>query len=900
VNAELDGIPLDRKDDPGLEQFRTILRARLDLVEALQRGNPVAGSVTEYLAALESVGALINAQLEHLLKTVSANPEATGIPPLREALDMAIGLHYEDLEAALSDDLGSRLMSLPVTDNATLEEDISLLKRALSLVPEGDPRWARVASNLGSAYQRRISGDAIENWETALSLIQRACDAIDRSADPRTWAVYQMNYGFLLGERPGGSSVDDFSRGIDHIRAALEERSPESNVVDWSYSLINLGFLYQRRKAVGDDAIARDCYERALARLRPDDDLQLWTTLQNNLADLIISGESPDLDAAEAAIRSAQAEIDSTADPLMAGRLIWELARIEERRAGPLAPEAQSLRQDALNLLGPILAPNLHLRIGNELLDAYTQLNDWHAAAAICVSMLTAFDNLYDVQASPAARRTVLASNPRLARWAAYVFARAGRPEEAVEAIEHGRARQLSVAVSRDTADLVRLDGIDQHLADRYRAALAGYRAALGETDRALPGTGAGNRISAAEHDMQQTLSAIRDIPGFERFLKPMTVADISSAGGEYPVIYLVSAPQGSYVLTVQSSTAGEPTVTSVAVPEVTSGDIAHLVLLGEDGSPGIISAQSARLSAGLMQAALRRLSEIEPLLRPVADTLASAPHHAVVVIPTGLLGLVPLPAVSVAGQVLDDIGEIHLAPSAAVYAACRVRASQDQPVHLVGIANPDGTLLASEAELAAIRGLFELGSLTSCAVGPDATRTWVLENLSVATHLHLACHGESTLSSTAGGELRLAGDDVLTIDDLLDGRLIGCRLAVASACQSGHYVTAEVPDEFTGLPAGFLQAGAACAIVSLWKVRDDITSIFMTRFYELLETDRTGSQQMPARALREARAWLRGLDNQQAEVFKQTHPQLFQVTSPSMTAYSSSENWAPFVAWGC
>jgi CHAT domain-containing protein len=73
-----------------------------------------------------------------------------------------------------------------------------------------------------------------------------------------------------------------------------------------------------------------------------------------------------------------------------------------------------------------------------------------------------------------------------------------------------------------------------------------------------------------------------------------------------------------------------------------------------------------------------------------------------------------------------------------------------------------------------------------------------------------------------------------------------------------------------------------------------------MTRFYELLETDRTGPQQMPVHALREARAWLRGLDNQQADVFKRTHPQLSQVTSPSMTTYSSPENWAPFVAWGC
>jgi len=280
-----------------------------------------------------------------------------------------------------------------------------------------------------------------------------------------------------------------------------------------------------------------------------------------------------------------------------------------------------------LNLLSPALAPDWHLRIGGELANAYSQLDDWPASACVYDSMLTAFDNLYNVQTSPEGRHVVLAPSPRLARWAAYAFARAGRPEDAVQVIERGRARQLSTTVIRDTADLARLAAIDQQLADRYRAALSGYRAALDEQGLALPSTGAGSRITAAEHDLQQVLTDIRDIPGFERFLQPMNVADISSAVGGLPVIYLVSAPQGSYALTVQTGAAGPATVTSVSVPEVTSRDIALLVLVGEDGSPGLLSAQSAEPQSRrwLLPSALQRLGEIEPLLRPVADTLASA-----------------------------------------------------------------------------------------------------------------------------------------------------------------------------------------------------------------------------------------------------------------------------------
>jgi CHAT domain-containing protein/tetratricopeptide (TPR) repeat protein len=913
ARAALDGVPPDPDDDPVPGQFRSVMRARLTLIAGLADGRPVADAVTDYMAELDRIGGFVNARFEQILTAASASPGPSGIPQLRAALDMAIGLRREDVEAGLCAVLGARLLSQPVTDNASTEEAISLLERALSLIPLDDPHWPEVSGNLSGAYHRRVSGDTVDNWENARNLLKRACDAADRVADPRSWAICQTNYGFLLAERPGGSTADEIGRGIDHIRAGLEERSPERNVVDWAYSLLNLGLLHVRRGADGDNVAAGDCYRRALAHLRPCDDLQLWAALQNNLANLLLASEPPDLGGAETAVRSALAETSGTNDPLTAGRLIWRLAEIEERRTGPLASEPLRLRREALKLLSPLLAPTLHLRIGGELADSYTELRDWPAAADTYTTMLAAFDNLYDVQTSPEGRRTVLALIPRLARWAAYVFARVGRLEQAVEVIERGRARQLSVAVSRDTADLARLAAFDQQLADRYRAGLARYRAALDETDRTLRRVGTENRISAAEHDMRQLLSDIRGIPGFERFLQPMTVADISSAADGHPLIYLVSAPWGSYALTVRSGISGEPVVTGVAVPEVTSTDIVHLVLVGADGAPGLVSAQSAGpWLSRLLPSALRRLNEIEPLMRPVADALAADAGHIAIVIPTGLLGLVPLPAIVVAGQILDDIGEIRLAPSAAVYAACRKRVSQSRPQHLVGVADPDGTLPGSRAELAAICHLFEPGSPTTCAVGPDATRAWVLEHIPAASHLHLGCHGASTTTSTLGGMLWLGGDDRLTIDDLLDGRLINCRLAVASACQSGHYSMTDTPDEFTGLPAGFLQAGAACAVVSLWQVRDDVTGLLMAKFYELLDPTLANSEQQPVTALRQARTWLRELSIKQANDFLRVHSQLSKRpdsrgkppsaalnTEPCTAPYSSPEYWAAFVAWG-
>jgi CHAT domain-containing protein/tetratricopeptide (TPR) repeat protein len=874
----------------GPEQTSEMPQARLELVEALVNGRPVDEVAAEYFHALERIGQKINQRLEQLLTTLKSIPGPDGIPQAREALGMTVHRGLDDLEAGLSADLASRLLMTLVPDEESTEEAIRLLTRALSLLPDHDPRWPEWAGNLAAAYHRRITGDSSENWEKARDLMERACAAADRAANPRLWATIETNYGFLLSERPGGATAEDLNRGIEHLRLGLEERSPLTNPVDWAYSQLNLGLLYRRRGTGNDLRAAAECYRLGLAHLHPEDNRQLWATLENNLADLLLDSDPPDADEAQSAVQSALEVIDPSADPITYARALSILGRVGEFRHGKLSTEAITPRREALRLLTPALAPQRYLRVGGELADALGQLGDWETAADIYTGMLTAFGTLYDAQASAHGRSRVMNNSPRLARWAAYALARAGRPEQAVEAIENGRARQLSITVARDTADLARLEILDQQLADRYRAALAQYRAAL--ADAAEVATPAETqRIIAAEHGVQLILQQIRAIPGFERFLQPMTVADIREAGEGHPVIYLISAPAGSYVLTVSPSRPGTSGVDAVPVPGITSTDVTRLVLFDWiGGAPGLLLAQSTDLlrRIRLLPVALDRLGEMQPLAQPIADALTHGPGNAAIVIPTGLLGLIPLHAIPMAtekGGVLDDIGEIHLAPSAGVYAGCRKRASAPTYRHLVGVADPQNSLPplpGTRAELATIRTLFEPGVPATCEVGSRATRSWLLQHIEQASHLHLGCHGSSTFGDVSGGGLQLANDTELTMADLIDGRLSRCRLAVGSACQSGHYDMTEAPDEFTGLPAGFLQAGAACAVVSLWQIDDRATAVLMTRFYELLDLRGTGVPVSPVTALRSARTWLRNLTTDQLDSFIQAHQPLTDLFAPT------------------
>jgi CHAT domain-containing protein len=87
----------------------------------------------------------------------------------------------------------------------------------------------------------------------------------------------------------------------------------------------------------------------------------------------------------------------------------------------------------------------------------------------------------------------------------------------------------------------------------------------------------------------------------------------------------------------------------------------------------------------------------------------------------------------------------------------------------------------------------------------------------------------------------------------------------VLSACETGIVDVNRSPDEYVGLPAGFMQAGAPAVISSLWTVDDHSTALLMERFYR---NHREKKMSFPA-ALREAQLWLRD----EAEGGRYAHP---------------------------
>ena len=98
---------------------------------------------------------------------------------------------------------------------------------------------------------------------------------------------------------------------------------------------------------------------------------------------------------------------------------------------------------------------------------------------------------------------------------------------------------------------------------------------------------------------------------------------------------------------------------------------------------------------------------------------------------------------------------------------------------------------------------------------------------------VHIAAHGLFRLDAPNFSHIRLA-DRQLSAIEVFNLDLSGCSLVTLSACETGRAVVGGV-DEVIGLGRGFLYAGAASLLPTLWKVDDASSAELMEMFYQAL-----------------------------------------------------------------
>ncbi|BCL79878.1 SNAP and CHAT domain-containing protein [Ktedonobacteria bacterium brp13] len=276
---------------------------------------------------------------------------------------------------------------------------------------------------------------------------------------------------------------------------------------------------------------------------------------------------------------------------------------------------------------------------------------------------------------------------------------------------------------------------------------------------------------------------------------------------------------------------------------------------------------QQEQISASLLGNGLGLLQRLyDLLLRPVVATLHACEH--LLIVPYGLLHYLPFHSLYDGEHFLVEYVEVSYLPAASLLDICQQRgervgqAIRQQALQVADslvMGLSDGGRLAyavHEAEVVAAqldvycyrdkeatsRLLAGLQGIPTPLVpnnpGDDPAVTPTSHDVMSGGRpgsplIHIAAHGLFRLDAPNFSYIKLADRQFSTIEAFnLD--LTACSLLVLSACETGRGVIGGL-DEVIGLGRGFLYAGAASLLPTLWKVDDASSAELMETFYHSL-----------------------------------------------------------------
>ena len=847
-------------------------------------GAPAAGGISRAAVSL-AAALLLRAKARGGLADLD---EAVGV--LRRAL-------AAEPTARVYDALGCVLIARAEQSGlaADLDSAVSALEQAVTLAP-GDP-W--FSANLAVALRARFidRGDQADE-QRAAQLLQRSLSQIPEAAPDRLRVLHNAT--------PPAEESPPAAELVARARALLAgtpagARARPARQAALALHLMN-AFQDTKDRALLTEALAvSEDGLRAAGRGSVDRPNLLGQKARALLLSYAVADAGEEVlgraiataDEALTSAPAASAERGAFALTLAQAWTLRAAASGDARDAGK-ASKAFATAAD----LGRKRSPGTALAASLQWGAWATEEQRWSEAADAFDRALDAAEDLYRRQVGRSGREQWLKAAPGLAADAAVANAKAGRAQRAVLAIERGRARMLSDALDRDRAQVGGLrDGGRSDLAERFTQAAAD----LAARERGQHGTAEDSaaRYSAAKASFDAVVAEIQALDGYRHFLAAPVFADVAAAAkaAQCPLVYLA---------------AGVETLVAAVRPDGRT----VLELLPDIDDDATLSRVAGYLSASRQRGADPQgwRAELTRVIDWLGDAIwpavlkVAGPCDRVVLIPTGLLGLLPLHA---AGRLdpaaptgrryaLDDVVVTYAPNARALQASCALTARVDgDSVLAVGapahVGQPPLRFGDREAEL--VRAAFPAGR---CVPARDATKQKVMDALGQFGVLHFACHGRTDLFDPLAGGLLLAGEDALTLGDILGLRLPGVRLAILSACESA-VAGAALPDEVISLPAGLLQAGCAGVIGSLWSVPDASTMVLMGSFVRHWR-QRSAA---PAQALRLAQQSIRDASNQDLAAMgapglgtPPADPRLAQAWA-ARRPYAHPQAWAAFTYLG-
>ncbi|AUB37237.1 Tetratricopeptide [Nostoc flagelliforme CCNUN1] len=777
--------------------------------------------------------------------------------------------------------------------------------------------WAGTQNNLAAAYRARIRGERADNIEMAISCYLTALEAYTRSIFPQDWAGTQNNLGIAYINRILGEQAENIEKAITAFSAALQVRTRNAFPVDWAMTQNNLGSAYHNRilgeqaenieKAITAFSAALEVYTRSAFPVE-------WAMTQNNLGNAYrnrIRGEKTEN--IELAIAAFSAVLE-----------------VYTRSAFPVdwAMTQNNLGNAYCNGIRGEKTENIEMAIAayNQALSVYTRsaFPQNHAGTLFNLGILyqdtEQFNSAYNTFASAIAtvkslREEIVSGDEakhkqteewnQLYRCMVEVCLELKRNTEAIEYIEQSKTRNLVelLAKNEQLAQIAKapvggeenLFSIDsnirfgeiQNLLDDKTAIIQWY--IFNDCFRAFIITRHNNQ-PVIWHSNRQDLE------------------NLINWTAEYLKLYRKDKKQWRYELSNQLTQLAQILHLNQIVSLVPSHCqklilIPHLFL-------HLLPLHALPLSAS-------DSPTLEYLIDKFPDGVSYAPSCQL------------LRFAQIKTQKLNSSPKTPTNPAPS-WLTGRVGVGLNlQLSHLFAIQNPRNDLTFTDIEVETIAADFQPHQILkhSQATKAALASSAINDNFLNAQWLHFSCHGYFDFNSPLKSGLQLANaqtsantpssrymrvdnetsidlNQCLTLEDIFLLNLRNCRLVCLSACETGLVSISSNNDEYIGLASGFIRAGAANIISSLWAVSDFHTSLLMIKLYEILKNNPSNV----ALALNTAQQWLRHATQAQiiawiqgkTEIEREQKQKIINYLSnykPEEQPFKRPEFWAAFCA---
>jgi tetratricopeptide (TPR) repeat protein len=442
----------------------------------------------------------------------------------------------------------------------------------------------------------------------------------------------------------------------------------------------------------------------------------------------------------------------------------------------------------------------------------------------------------------------------------AWLYAKAGRPADAVDFLAAQNGLMLKEALLRDPEALALR--ADQGQANE----LAHIRTRMHEVRHLLARPGDGAVAGELREELRHLAGRLAGVvaglaPGFEQGLKAHDIAMLAPDRGVIVAPVVTKFGSSLLVLGGNDLVATRPllelkleTIRSWALMLV-EAEYAYLgVLRNRDEND-----DAKEVAAASFEASVENVSRScwEGLVRPLCEFLDSSgfpPDAAITFVVDGYLDILPLHAAcrddGDRKRYLVEDRVVRYAPGfgALKLMASRKAAFAASELRVAGFFAPQPeTLVPEDLPYALGPEQDALKRIVGVSLHPypksKATRDRLLGLLDSAarapafTDLHLSMHASFNVASPDLSYLLLVDDEgewaPVTVSDLLRLRpAIGLRHVCLSSCQSGRSDPHAMPGEAIGLVGAFIQAGAASVLSALYSIQDASAADFVPRLY--------------------------------------------------------------------